>query len=59
MSIIKRPSTLTFLVSLLLVIAAIISYFGITTVPLIGGREFYVLLIGHIVLFLGCIMRGM
>ncbi|MEZ5842530.1 MAG: hypothetical protein R3D27_02195 [Hyphomicrobiaceae bacterium] len=58
MSIVKRPSILTFLVALLLSVAAVLSKAGVT-VPVIGGQEFLVLLAGHVLLVLGCIMRGM
>lgn len=59
MDIVKRPSVLTFLIALTLGVVAALSHAGILVVPLIGGREFLVLLAGHIVLLLGCIMRGM
>lgn len=58
MNILKRPSVLTFLISALMLIAAVLSNAGIK-VPLIGGHEFLVLLAGHVILTLGCLLRGL
>ena len=58
MSIIKRPSTLTFLIVLIVSGAAIASRFGVK-IPMIGGHEFWMLLAAHVLLVLACLMRGL
>ena len=55
----KAPGILTFMLSVILVVVAIIARFFGANIPVISGHEFYVLLLAHLLLVLGCMMRGM
>ncbi len=55
----KAPSILTFLFSVVLVVAVLmIKFFG-ASVPGLTGNEFWGLLIAHLVLVGGCLMRAL
>lgn len=55
----KAPGILTFLVSIILVVAVLmIKFFG-ASVPGLTGHEFWGLLIAHAILVSGCLMRAM
>ena len=55
----KTPGILTFTLSVVLVVIAVIAKFFGAAIPLISGHEFFVLLFAHILLVLGCSLRGM
>ena len=55
----KAPGILTFMGSVILVVIAIIAKFFGASIPMINGNEFYVLLLAHVILVLGCILRGL
>jgi hypothetical protein len=55
----KSPGILTFMLSVILTVLALVTYFFAATIPFITGQEFWVLLVAQIVLIFGCIMRGL
>ena len=55
----KAPGILTFMLSVILVVIVIIARFFGAAIPMVSGNEFYLLLLAHAVLVLGCIMRGL
>ncbi len=55
----KSPGILTFMISVILTVLALVTYFFGASIPFITGREFWVLLFAQIVLVFGCIMRGL
>ena len=55
----KAPGIITFMLSVILVVVAIVGKFFGATIPVISGHEFYVLLLAHALLVLGCMMRGL
>ena len=55
----KAPSILTFMVSVILAVVVIIAKFFEASIPVISGHEFYVLLAAHMLLVLGCMLRGL
>ena len=55
----KAPGILTFMLSVILVVVAIVARFFGATIPFISGHEFYVLLFAQMLLVLGCMLRGM
>ena len=55
----KAPGILTFLVSVVLVVAVLmIKFFG-ASVPGLTGHEFWGLLVAHLLLATGCLMRAL
>jgi hypothetical protein len=55
----KEPGILTFMLSVILAVCVLfVKFFG-ASVPLVNGNEFWFLLLAHIILVLGCIMRGL
>ncbi len=55
----KAPGILSFMVSVILVVVAIISKSFGAAIPVISGHEFPVLLLAHVILVLGCLLRGL
>lgn len=55
----KAPGILTFMLSVILTVLALVTYFFGATIPYITGQEFWVLLIAQVMLVFGCIMRGL
>lgn len=55
----KAPGILTFTLSIVLVVVAAGSKYAQAHLPLINGHEFELLLIAHLILVFGCIMRGL
>lgn len=55
----KAPSILTFMISVIMVVVIIISKFFGASIPVISGNEFYVLLLAHVILVLGCVLRAL
>jgi hypothetical protein len=58
---IKAPGILTFLLSLILALAALVARLAPGALPLLAGgtRQFYTMLAAYVVLLLGCTMRGL
>jgi hypothetical protein len=55
----KAPGILTFIFSIILVVAVLmIKFFG-ASVPLLNGHEFWGLLVAHAMLISGCLLRSM
>lgn len=55
----KAPGILTFLVSIVLVVAVLmIKFFG-ASVPGLTGHEFWGLLVAHLLLTTGCLVRAL
>lgn len=55
----KAPGILTFLISVVLVVAVLmIKFFG-ASVPGLTGHEFWGLLAAHVILVMGCLMRAL
>ena len=57
MGLIKSPNILTFFIALALVIAGVLTKFGVT-IPFVGQQGFWLLLAANILFILGCITRG-
>jgi hypothetical protein len=55
----KSPGILTFMLSVILTVLALVTKFFSASIPFITGQEFWVLLVAQIVLVFGCIMRGL
>lgn len=55
----KAPGILSFMLSVILTVLALVSSFSGASIPLITGQEFWVLLSSQVILVLGCIMRGL
>ncbi len=55
----KAPGILTFTLSIILVVIAAGSKYAQAHLPLINGNEFPLLILAHLVLVLGCMMRGL
>ncbi|MEQ1694322.1 MAG: hypothetical protein ABL901_00640 [Hyphomicrobiaceae bacterium] len=55
----KAPGILTFLISVVLVVAVLmIKFFG-ASVPGLTGHEFWGLLVAHLILATGCLVRAL
>lgn len=57
--VLKAPGILTFMISVILTVLALVTYFFGASIPFITGQEFWVVLMAEFVLVLGCIMRGL
>lgn len=57
--VLKSPGILTFMLSVILTVLALVTMFSGAIIPYITGQEFWVLLVAQVVLILGCIMRGL
>ncbi len=55
----KSPGILTFMISVILVVCALITKFFGAAIPLVSGHEFWVVLLAHLLLVFGCILRGL
>ncbi len=55
----KAPGILIFMLSVILTVLALVTYFFGADIPYITGQEFWVLLVAQVVLIFGCIMRGL
>ncbi|MGE0698958.1 MAG: hypothetical protein AB7O57_07670 [Hyphomicrobiaceae bacterium] len=55
----KAPGILTFTLSIVLVVIAAASKYAQAHIPMVNGREFVLLLLAHLVLVAGCVMRGL
>ena len=57
--VLKAPGIITFILSIVLTVCVLVARFFGAEIPLIKGNEFYFLLLSHIILMLGCLMRGL
>jgi hypothetical protein len=57
--VLKSPGIITFMLSVILTVLALVTYCFGASIPLVTGQEFMVLLVAEIVLIAGCIMRGL
>lgn len=55
----KSPGIVTFMLSVILTVLALVTYFFSAEIPFITHQEFWVLLVAQVVLIFGCIMRGL
>lgn len=55
----KAPGILTFLVSIIIVVAVLMIKFAGANVPFLNGNEFWALLAAHTLLVLGCLIRAL
>ncbi len=55
----KAPGILTFMLSVILTVLALVTFFFGANIPYITGQEFWVLLVSQVILIFGCIMRGL
>ena len=54
----KAPGIITFMLSVILVVCVlVVKYFG-AVIPMLNGHEFWALLTAHLILVLGCLLRG-
>ncbi len=55
----KAPGILTFMLSVVMVVCVlVVKYFG-AEIPFLVGHEFYALLVAHLLLVTGCMIKGM
>jgi hypothetical protein len=57
--VLKAPGIITFILSIVLTVCVLVVKFFGAQIPLIQGNELWFLLLSHIILMLGCIMRGL
>lgn len=55
----KSPGIVTFMLSVILTVLALVTKFFSAEIPFITQQEFWVLLVAQFVLIFGCIMRGL
>ena len=55
----KAPGILTFLISIVLVVAVLMIHFFGASVPGLTGHEFWGLLAAQVILAMGCLVRAM
>lgn len=54
----KAPSILTFVFAIVVTVTVLITKNFGATIPFLTGNEFWALLVAHIVLLAGCMVRG-
>jgi hypothetical protein len=57
--VLKSPGILTFMVSVIVTVLALVTKVFGASIPLVSENEFWALLLAQIVLIFGCIMRGL
>lgn len=55
----KAPGILTYMLSVILTVLALVTFFSGAAIPYITGNEFWVLVVAQVVLIFGCVMRGL
>jgi hypothetical protein len=55
----KAPGILTFMLSVILTVVALLTKFFHAEIPLLTGNEIWVLLGAQVILALGCMLRGL
>lgn len=54
----SAPGIITFMLSVIITVCALVAKFYGAQIPLIQGHEFWALLIAQVVLTLGCLIRS-
>lgn len=54
----KAPGILTFTLSIILLVIAAGSKYAQAHIPVVNGREFAMVVLAHMVLLIGCVVRG-
>ena len=54
----KAPGILTFTLSIILLVIAAGSKYAQAHIPVVNGREFALVVLAHVVLLIGCVVRG-
>jgi hypothetical protein len=57
--VLKAPGIVTFMLSVVLMVATLINYFFSSQIPILTGNEMWAFLGSQIILMMGCIMRGL
>lgn len=57
--VLKAPGILTFMLSVILTVLAVVTYIFGAAIPIIAGHEIWALLAAQFILVFGCIMRGL
>jgi hypothetical protein len=57
--VLKAPGILTFMLSVVLVVIAAGSKYAQAHVPIVNGNEFPLVVLAHLVLVVGCVVRGL
>ncbi len=57
--VLKAPGIVTFMLSVVLMVAALINYFFTSQIPILSGNEMWAFLASQIILVMGCVMRGL
>lgn len=57
--VLKAPGIVTFMLSVVLMVATLINFFFSSQIPLLTGNEMWAFLASQIILVMGCIMRGL
>lgn len=57
--VLKAPGIVTFMLSVVLMVATLINYFFSSQIPLLTGNEMWAFMASQIILVMGCIMRGL
>jgi hypothetical protein len=57
--VLKAPGIITFILSIVLTVCVLMVQFFGAQIPVVQGNEFWFLLLSHVILLLGCIMRGL
>lgn len=57
--VLKSPGILTYMLSVILTVLALVSVMFSASIPYISGQEFWVILVAQLVLTFGCVMRGL
>lgn len=55
----KAPGILSFMVSIVLVVCVLVVKFFGAEIPFLKGNEFWALLVAHMILVTGCMVRGL
>jgi hypothetical protein len=55
----KAPSIVTFMVTVIVAVVALMSYFFSAEIPFIKGNEMWALITAYFILMMGCMIRGL
>lgn len=55
----KAPGIITFMVSVVVALSALMTYFFNADVPMLKGNELWAILSSYAILMLGCMVRGL
>lgn len=55
----KAPSLITFMLSVIVTVIALVSAFAGAEIPVLKGNEFYAVLLAQLVLALGCVTEAL